>query len=161
MASLLNPIYGVKEGPGFWISRLSAIGATIVVGAMMFVALSAMLLGPHFGRELEHVLGVSHTFRMLWTTLRWVLAVTYTLASIAALYHLGVSRQPTLRQQLPGSVFALVIWIVTSAVMGLYFRRFAYINAMYGMLTSVIILAVWLQITTVAILLVHRAECAG
>jgi membrane protein len=37
--------------------------------------------------------------------------------------------------------------------MGLYFRRFAYINAMYGTLTSVIILAVWLQITAVAILL--------
>ena len=37
--------------------------------------------------------------------------------------------------------------------MGLHFRRFAYINAMYGTLTSVIILAVWFQITAVAILL--------
>jgi membrane protein len=153
MASLLNTIYGVKEGPGFWISRLSGIGTTIVVGAMMFVALSAMLLGPHFGREREHVLGVSHTFTMLWPPLRWVLAVTCTLASIEALYYLGVSRKHTLRQQLPGAVFALVIWIVSSGVMGLYFRRFAYINAMYGTLTSVIILAVWLQITAVAILL--------
>jgi len=153
MASLLNTIYGVKEGPGFWISRLSAIGTTIVVGAMMFVALSAMLLGPHFGRELEHVFGVSHTFTKLWPTLRWVLAVTCTLASIQALYYLGVSRKHALRQQLPGAVFALVIWIVSSGVMGLYFRRFAYINAMYGTLTSVIILAVWLQITAVAILL--------
>jgi hypothetical protein len=40
MASLLNTIYKVKAGPGFWMSRLSAIGTTIVVGAMMFVALS-------------------------------------------------------------------------------------------------------------------------
>ena len=88
-----------------------------------------------------------------WPTLRWVLAVTCTLASIEALYYLCVSRKHTRRQQLPGSVFALLIWIVSSGVMGLYFRRFAYINAMYGTLTSVIILAVWFQITAVAILL--------
>ena len=153
LASLLNTIYEVNEGPGFWKTRLSAVGTTMVVGAMMFVALSAMLLGPHFGRELEHVFGVSHTFTMVWPTLRWVLAVTCALASIEALYYLGVNRKHTLRQQLPGSVFALIIWIVSSGVMGLYFRRFAYINAMYGTLTSVIILAVWLQITAVAILL--------
>jgi membrane protein len=112
-----------------------------------------MPLGPHFGRELEHAFGVSHTFTMVWLTPRWVLAVMCTLASIEALYYLGVSRKHTRRQQLPGSVFALLIGIVSSGVMGLHFRRFAYINAMYGTLTSVIILAVWFQITAVAILL--------
>jgi membrane protein len=75
------------------------------------------------------------------------------LASIEALYYLGVSRKHTLRQQLPGSVFTLVIWIVSSGVRGLDFRRVAYSNAMYGTMTSVIILAVWLQIMAVAILL--------
>ena len=110
----------MKEGSGFWISRLSAIGTTIVVGAMMFVALSAMLLGPHFGGELERVFGVSHTFTMPWPTLRWVLAGTCTLASIEALYYLGVSRKHTLRQRLPGPVFAMVIWIVSSGVIDLY-----------------------------------------
>ena len=153
MSSLLNTIYEVKEGPGFWRNRLSAIGTTIVVGAMMFVALSAMLLGPHFGRELERVFDVSHTFTIVWPPLRWVLAVTGALASIEVLYYLGVSRKHSLRQQLPGSVFAVVIWLASSGVMGLYFRRFAYINAMYGTLASVIILAVWLQITAIAILL--------
>ena len=168
MSSLLDAIYEVKEALGFWRNRLSAIGTTIVVGAMMFVALSAMLLGPHFGRELERVFGVSHTFTVVWPTLRWVLAVTGGLASIEVLYYLGVTRKHSLRQQLPGSVFALVIWIVSSGVMGLYFRRFAYINAMYGTLASVIILAVWLQITAIAILLgaqlnveIERADLAS
>jgi len=96
---------------------------------------------------------VSHTFTIVWPPLRWVLAVTGALASIEVLYYLGVSRKHSLRQQLPGSVFAVVIWLASSGVMGLYFRRFAYINAMYGTLASVIILAVWLQITAIAILL--------
>jgi membrane protein len=153
MSSLLDAIYEVKESPGFWRNRLSAIGTTIVVGAMMFVALSAMLLGPHFGRELEGVFGVSHTFTVVWPTLRWVLAVTCALASIEVLYYLGVTSKHSLRQQLPGSVFAVAVWLLSSGVMGVYFRRFSYINAMYGTLASVIILAVWLQITAIAILL--------
>jgi membrane protein len=153
MSTLLNTIYDVKQGPGFWRNRLSAIGITIVVGAMMFTALSAMLLGPHFGRELERVFGVSHTFTIVWPTLRWVLAVTGALASIEVLYYLGVSRKHSLRQQLPGSVFAVTVWILSSGIMGIYFRRFSYINAMYGTLASVIILAVWLQITAIALLL--------
>ena len=153
MSSLLNVIYGVKESPGFWRNRLSAIGTTLVVGAMMFVGLGAMLLGPHFGRELERVFGVSHTFTIVWPTLRWVLGITCALVSIEVLYFLGVTRKHSLRQQLPGSVFAVVIWVVSTVVMGIYFRQFSYINAMYGTLASVIILAVWLQITAVAILL--------
>lgn len=153
LSSLLNTIYGVKESPGFWRNRLGAIGTTMVLGAMMFVGLSAMLLGPHFGRELERVFGVSHTFTIVWPTLRWVLAVTCALASIEALYYLGVTRKHSLRQQLSGSVFAVAVWLLSSGVMGVYFRRFSYINAMYGALASFIILAVWLQITAIAILL--------
>jgi membrane protein len=153
LSSLLDVIYEVKDSPGFWRNRFSAIGTTMVVGAMMFVALSAMLLGPHFGRELERVFGVSHTFTIVWPTLRWVLAVTCALASIEVLYFLGVTRKHSLREQLPGSVFAVAVWILSSGIMGVYFRRFSYINAMYGTLASVIILAVWLQITAIAILL--------
>jgi len=153
MSSLLDAIYEVKESPGFWRNRLTAVGTTMVVGAMMFVALSAMLLGPHFGRELERGFGVSHTFTIVWPTLRLLLAVTCALASIEVLYYLGVTRKHSLRQQLAGSVFAMVIWLISSGVMGVYFRSFSYINAMYGTLASFIILAVWLQITAIAILL--------
>ena len=153
MSTMLNTIYEVKKSPGFWRNRMSAIGTTMVVGAMMFVALSAMLLGPHFGRELERVFDVSHTFTIVWPTLRWMLAVTGALASIEVLYYLGVSRKHSLWQQLPGSVFAVVVWLVSSGIMGVYFRQFAYINAMYGTLASVIILAVWMQLTATAILL--------
>ncbi len=153
MATLLNVIYGGKGATGFWKNRLGAIGTTLVVGAMTMVALGAMLLGPHFARELERVFGVSHTFTIVWPTLRWVLAVTFGLASMEALYYLGLTHKHSLRHQLPGSVFAVAVWIVSSGVMGVYFRTFSYTNAMYGTLGSLIIFAIWLQLTAMAILL--------
>jgi membrane protein len=153
VSTILDGICAVPDTRGFWRNRVYALRTTIVVGAMTIVALSAMLLGPHFGREVEHVFGVSHTFTIVWPTLRWVLAVTCALISVELLYYLSVSQKHTLRQQLPGSVFAVVVWVVSSGIMGIYFRSFSYMNAMYGTLASVIILAIWLQLTAIAILL--------
>src|ERR1039457_5630318 len=47
IADALNIIYGVKVTQTFWRSRLHAVSVTFVVGAMITVALGAMLLGPH------------------------------------------------------------------------------------------------------------------
>ena len=152
-ATALDNIYEIQETRGFWTSRLNAIGITFVVGGMTVVALSAMLLGPHFGRELARVFDVNRTFVMVWPVLRYTLAIFCALASIEVLYYLGPSRKHSWREQLPGSIFAVVVWIVSAGVLGIYLRRFSYLNAMYGTLASFIVLMIWLQITAAAILL--------
>ena len=153
MATALNAIYEVKETRGFWKGRLSAISVTFVEGAMSTVALSVMLLGPHFGRELARVFDVGRMFVVVWPFMRWTLAVSCALVSIEMLYYLGPNRQHTLRQQFAGSVFAVVVWIISSELFGIYLRRFAHINAMYGTLASFIVLMMWLNFTAMAILL--------
>jgi len=69
------------------------------------------------------------------------------------LYYVGLRRRRTLRQQFPGSVFAVVVWIGSSGLLGIYLRKFSYFNAMYGALASFIVLMMWLQFTAMAILL--------
>ncbi len=153
MASTLATIY---EGSGkrtFWEGRVSAISITFVVGGLTTVALGAMLLGPHFGREMARVFNINQTFVVVWPLLRYALAVSCALASIEVLYYLGPSRKHTWREQFPGSVFAVVVWIASSGLLGIYLRRFSYMNAMYGTLASFIMLMIWLQITAAAILL--------
>jgi membrane protein len=153
MATAFNTVYEVKETRPFWKNRLNAIYVTFVVGAMTAVALSAMLLGPHFGRELARVFDVNHTFVAMWPVLRWFLAVSCALASVEMLYYLGPNRKHALREQFLGSVFAVAVWILSSGVLGIYLRKFSYLNAMYGTLASFIVLMIWLQVTAVAILL--------
>lgn len=153
MASALDTIYEGSGTRSFWKGRLSAIGVTFAVGGMIAVALGAMLLGPHFGRELARVFNVNRTFVVVWPVLRYLLAISCALASIEMLYYLGPSRKHTWHEQFPGSVFAVVVWIASSGVFGIYLRRFSYMNAMYGTLASFIMLMIWLQITAAAILL--------
>lgn len=153
MSTALDAIYESPSVRSFWRGRFDAITVTFVVGGMTVVALCVMLLGPHFGRELARVFNVSRTFVFVWPILRYVLAISFALASIEVLYYLGPSRKHTWREQLPGSVFAVVVWLVSAGIFGIYLRRFSYMNAMYGTLGSFIILMLWLQITAAAILL--------
>jgi len=153
MMDMLNRIYAGGETQSFWKGRLEAIYVTVVVGGLTIVALSAILLGPRFAAELERVFRISHTFVRVWPVMRWLLVVGCVLASIEVLYFWGPNRRHSLRQQLPGSVFAVAVWIVSSELLGVYFREFSYLNAMYGTLTSFIVLMIWLQLIAVAILL--------
>jgi membrane protein len=126
---------------------------TFAVGGMTFVAVIAMLLGPHLVGEIARVFDVNQTFVALWPFIRHVLAVACALASIELLYYLGPDRKHTLREQLPGSVFAVVVWIASTLGLGIYLSDFGNLNAMYGTLASFIVLMIWLQISAMAILL--------
>lgn len=153
MATALNTIYEVEETRSFWQERLSAIYVTFAVGGMTTVALSAMLVGPHFGRELARVFNVSSTFVTVWPVMRWTLVLTCALAAIGMLYCVGSNRKHTWRQQVTGSLFAVAVWIASSGLLGIYLRQFSYFNAMYGTLASFIVLMMWLQFAAMAILL--------
>jgi membrane protein len=153
MSDALNTIYEVKETQTFWRSRVRAVSVTFVVGAMISVALGAMLLGPHFGAELARVFNVNRSFVAFWPFIRWTLVMTCALASIEMLYYAGLRQQHSLRQLFPGSVFGVVVWIGSSGLLGIYLRKFSYFNAMYGTLASFIVLMMWLQFTAMAILL--------
>ena len=125
---------------------------TFAIGGMATVAVSAMLLGPHFGRELAREFNVSETLVWLWPTLRYVLAIGGALVSVEMLYYLA-SMGKTLWEQLPGPPLPWQFGSPVPPCSGIYLRKFAYLNAMYGTLASFIVLMIWLQITAAAILL--------
>ena len=153
MIMALDTTYESAEKMSFWTSRVRAMYITWAVGGMTAVALAAMLLGPHFGRELAREFDVSDTFVLVWPVLRYILAISCALASVEVLYYLGPRRKHSLGQQLPGSIFAVLVWLASSALLGIYLRRFSYMNAMYGTLASFLVFMIWMQITAAAILL--------
>ena len=55
-----------------------------------------------------------------------------------------------------GSLVALAVWAVASALFGLYVSNFGSYDKTYGSLAGVIVLLVWLWITNLAILFGHQ-----
>ena len=152
-AESLNAIFERENTLSFWKGRIKGLAMTFAIGGLTTVALSAMLLGPNFAHELEQVFRISRTFVWVWPVVRYILAIGGALASLEMLYYLVPGRRQSFGEQLPGSIFAVLVWFASSALLGMYLRRFAYINAIYGTLASFIVLMIWLQITAAAILL--------
>jgi membrane protein len=72
---------------------------------------------------------------------------------LAILYYAGPNvRQPGVAWVSPGSVLAVVLWVVASALFAFYVSEFSSYNKTYGALASVIVFLVWLWITNVGIL---------
>ena len=76
------------------------------------------------------------------------------LLMFALLYYASPNvKLPGFRWVTPGSVLAIVVWLVASAAFAFYVANFGSYNKTYGALGGVIVFLVWLWITNVAILL--------
>jgi membrane protein len=62
-------------------------------------------------------------------------------------------KQPGFRWISPGSMLAVVIWLIASAGFAFYVSNFSDYNKTYGSLGGVIVFLVWLWISNVAVLL--------
>jgi membrane protein len=62
-------------------------------------------------------------------------------------------KHPGHRWLSPGGLFAVLIWVIASALFTLYVSNFGSYNKTYGALAGIIIFLVWLWISNVAILL--------
>ena len=54
---------------------------------------------------------------------------------------------------LPGSVLSTVLWFVSTVLFGVYLRRFANYNTIYGSVATAIALLVWLYLVSLVVLI--------
>jgi membrane protein len=100
------------------------------------------------------LIGVGSTAVQIWDIAKWPVLLLIVSGILAILYYSAPNvRQPGFRWVSPGSVLAVVLWLVASALFALYVANFSSYNKTYGALASVIVFLVWLWITNIAILL--------
>jgi membrane protein len=72
---------------------------------------------------------------------------------LAILYYASPNvRQPGFKWVTPGSIVAVVAWVVVSGLFAFYVANFSSYNKTYGSLAAVIVFLVWLWLTNVAVL---------
>lgn len=85
---------------------------------------------------------------------KWPVLLVLVTGMIALLYWAAPNAKGRgFRWVTPGSLLALVIWMVASAGFAFYVANFGSYNKTYGTLAGVIIFLVWLWITNLAVLL--------
>jgi membrane protein len=97
---------------------------------------------------------VGSTAVTIWDIAKWPVMVVLVSFILAILYYAAPNvRQPGFAWVSPGSVLAVVLWVVVSALFAFYVASFSSYNKTYGAMASVVVFLVWLWLTNVAILL--------
>ena len=158
MISWMEGFRNAYQMPKIWglvKERLIAFLLVIMAGVPLVFA-SFLLV---FGNQIEQwiVYRVGHELGPyilgLWTALRWIIATLTSIAVIGLIYHHGVPRTQPWHRVLPGSVLATVLWFVSTVIFGVYLRRFANYDIIYGSVATAIALMTWLYLVSMAILI--------
>ncbi|MFJ8595270.1 YhjD/YihY/BrkB family envelope integrity protein [Streptomyces sp. NPDC093598] len=149
-----NAVYDMPEGRPVWKLLPVRVAVTVVLMVMaVFSALIVVFTGG-LAQQAGTALGVGDTALTVWSIAKWPVLVLLVTTMIAILYWATPNAKVKgFRWITPGSLLALLIWLVASAGFAFYVANFASYNKTYGTMAGVIVFLVWLWITNLAILL--------
>ncbi len=148
----LNIAYDVKIERPWWRDRVQALLLTFVCGGLAVVSLLLVLAGPPVIHFLSNILPISAVFTRMWPPVRLLLMFACFVANVMLLYYFGPNRRVHFRGLLPGATLAVAIWFLGSLGLDVYIGHFSNYNATYGSLGAIIILMLWLYMSSVSIL---------
>jgi membrane protein len=152
-----NIIYETPEGRPFWKLRpLQLLVTLAMIVLLTLLAVSLVLTGPVV-EAVAGPLGIGQTAVDIWDIAKWPVMGLVFLLMIAVLYYASPNvKLRGFRWVTLGSLVALVVWIVASALFAFYVSNFSSYDKTYGTLGGLIALLVWFWISNLAILFGHQ-----
>ncbi len=149
----LNHAYNVEEGRPFW--KLRGMAILLVVGLSVFIIGSIVLLifGPQIGGWVADLFGFGGAFELAWNILRWPVILFLVITAIAAIYYFTPDVDQSWKWITPGSVFAVLLWLIASLGFSYYVNNFGEYDATYGSIGAIIVLLTWMYVTGLVILI--------
>jgi membrane protein len=149
-----NSIWDVEEGRPIWKTVPLRLGITIVMLILLTATAIAVTVTGPLAHKVGELLGVGSAAVTAWDIAKWPVLILIVSLMFSILYYAAPNvRQLGFRWVTPGGVLAVVVWILVSALFGLYVGNFGSYNKTYGSLGAVVIFLVWLWLTNIAILL--------
>ncbi|WP_437762910.1 YihY/virulence factor BrkB family protein [Sorangium sp. So ce281] len=142
----LNSAYGVEDRRSYLkrrgIALLVTLGGAVLLTIASAIAVATPALAAHLG-----------PFATLVLWLRMPVSALIVMVVLAILYYLLPDVEQRFKFITPGSVVAVVIWVLASLGFSFYVSRFGSYEVSYGALGGVIILLLWMWISSLAVLL--------
>lgn len=151
--------YKLQNTWGLVKERFIAFGLVVMAGIPLSFATVMVAFGneieQQFADRMAYELGhmVEPYIILLWTILRWVIAILTGVCVMALIYHHAVPRTKRWHSVLAGAALATGLWFPATLGFGFYVRHFAQYSLFYGSLAAAIVLLVWLYIISLIILI--------
>jgi membrane protein len=136
-------------------SLLLTVGAVVALGVMMFL-LAAL---PSIVADA----GLGTAGRVAVNILRWPLLAIVMIFGLGVLYRVAVEQSLAgwLGVVTPGTIVAMLAWLVVSGLFAVYTANFASYSKTYGSLASIVVVLLWLYLSALAVLIGAEVDGAG
>ena len=146
--------YELPKAWGLVKERMIAFSLVILAG----LPLTFATLLVAFGNKIETriLFYIAHEFSwyiaLMWTVIRWIIAILTSIAVIALIYHNAVPRTQPWHSVIPGAALATGMWFSVTMLFGWYLQHYADYSIIYGSLGVAIALLVWMYFISLVVL---------
>jgi len=153
----INKAYNINRRRSYIRQKIVSIIFAIALVILLVVVLLTLVFGELIGNIIFSYIGATNIFYEIWESIRKIIPLLSMIIIFALLYKYSILPKERnglkLIHTLPGSVFTTVGWIIASRLFSYYVNNFANYSKTYGSLGGVIVLLVWLYITSIMIVL--------
>lgn len=154
MITALNLAYQMEETRSWFKIRSTAIVLTLVMSALLVMALLLVLVSGDVFDSIGERLRLGPVVVELGKILQWPTAIVFVMLSFSLIYYAG----PTLMGRrwhwvTPGSAFGTGLWILASLGFRTYLHYYNTYSTTYGSLGAVMILLAWLYVSGLSFLI--------
>ena len=133
-----NSIYEVEEGRSIVKLRPLQMLVTLVLVLMLALVLLALVLTGPVAEQVGSALGVGDTAVTVWDIAKWPVLLGTVVFMFGLLYYSAPNAKLRgFKWVTPGSLLAIVVWLVASAAFAFYVANFGSYNKTYGALGAV------------------------
>ena len=111
------------------------------------------VFGGGIGRVVAGGIGLGGAFTLTWAVLQWPAAILLVVTALSLVYWLAPAAGRRWCWITPGSIFAVLAWLLMSVGLRVYVALVGNYNATYGSIGGVILLMLWLYLSGVALLI--------
>lgn len=142
----LNSVFGIDEKRNYFHLRIVASFYTIVLLLLIVLSLGFMVFGNSVLRLFSRNMPLLYELVEFIISLRGIyIPIIFTIAFVNV-YRIVPNRQYSFFDHLPGALFTSLGWIIFSYVYSIYIDNFASSTYIYGSLTTVVLLMLWIYI---------------
>lgn len=147
LVTALNGAYGAPERRPLW--KVYALALATMLGAALLALLAAVIavVAPLVAQHLD-AFG-----RPIGAWLRVPLAAFLMMFVWGAIYYLLPSVRQSIRSILPGTIVGVLVWLAATTGFSFYVTHFGSFGITYGALGGIVILLVWMWLSSLALML--------
>ncbi len=152
--SAMNEVYDLKETRSWWRTKLQSLALTLVVTFLTAFVLTVVFYGWELVQYSLASVGLEVTSPLILVGIQWITILIVMLFACEIIYNLLPDfKKFRWKWIMPGSIVAILLWIIFTGGFRLYLGYFNTYNKAYGSLGAVIIMMLWLYLTALALMI--------